>query len=235
MTRTQSRNLIIQSLSQDDEQALRPWIHPARFERGTMIMSAGPIAHCLFLEDGLASLLFAPDGASPVEVGMVGAEGMLGLSVVLDSDTMFHTALAVSDVGASAIDCRKLLDLIHSHPGVHQALLKYADQRLNYAMRLAACHLRHDLERRLAGGILNTADRLSLESIAITHRQLSIFLGVTRPSVTLALQALEGEGAIWSKRNAITIRTREKLKSLSCGCHAPSVSYNQRRGNGVYA
>ena len=51
--------------------------------------------------------------------------------------------------------------------------------------------------------------------IALTHDFLSIMLAVRRPSVTIALHALEGSHLIVSERGLITVRDRAGLESFA--------------------
>jgi DNA-binding FadR family transcriptional regulator len=54
----------------------------------------------------------------------------------------------------------------------------------------------------------------------MTHEFLSVMLGVRRPGVTIALQALERENLIAHRRGIITILDREALKARSNGAYA---------------
>ena len=56
----------------------------------------------------------------------------------------------------------------------------------------------------------------------ITHDFLSMMLGVRRPGVTLALQALEGGGLIWVGRGRITVLDRTKLEEVADDAYGPA-------------
>jgi DNA-binding GntR family transcriptional regulator len=55
--------------------------------------------------------------------------------------------------------------------------------------------------------------------VRITHDTLAEFLGVHRPSVTYALQALAADGAIALERRSIIVRDRAALMAHACECY----------------
>ncbi len=213
-------NRLLQSLSGAESAALLPRLNPVAFRPGSLLVRKGQIDACLFIERGVASILLRPQGHDPVEVGIVGNEGLIGLSAVLGSDTVTYQVVTLSGCDALAISPGELRGVIEQQPGIERVLLRYANSRLVQAMQLAACHLHHHLERRLAGWIMAMSDLMQSLQIVVTHKQLALLLGVTRQSVTGALQILEGQQAIWSKRSTVIIRERSVLRQISCGCHA---------------
>jgi CRP-like cAMP-binding protein len=68
-------------------------------------------------------------------------------------------------------------------------------------------------------------DRIDERELPLTHEFLSMMLGVTRPSVTVAMQLLEQKGLIERQRGSIVIIGRKALEKLSNGTYAPAV-YN---------
>ncbi len=64
-------------------------------------------------------------------------------------------------------------------------------------------------------------DRLDGGELPLTHEFLAMMLGVRRPGVTLALQELERQGAIATKRGTISLIDREGLEKLSNGTYVP--------------
>ena len=60
-------------------------------------------------------------------------------------------------------------------------------------------------------------DRLDGRELPLTHNLLAIMLGVRRPAVSVAVQALERKGLIRAGRRVITVRDRKGLMAASCG------------------
>ena len=65
------------------------------------------------------------------------------------------------------------------------------------------------------------ADRIDGRKLPLAHKFLAIMLGVHRPSVTVALQALERKGLIRAGREVITITDRQGLVRMSNGAYLP--------------
>jgi CRP-like cAMP-binding protein len=74
---------------------------------------------------------------------------------------------------------------------------------------------------RLARWLLMADDRIDGGELPLTHKLLAIMLGVPRPSVTLAIHALERQGLISAKRGVITIIDRKGLLKLADGTYLP--------------
>ncbi|WP_352486298.1 helix-turn-helix domain-containing protein [Mesorhizobium sp. M0051] len=74
-------------------------------------------------------------------------------------------------------------------------------------------------------------DRIIGDEIAITHDFLAVMLGVRRPGVTIALQLLEGDGLIKSRRDEVTVRDREGLIAAAGGFYGePEAEYARLLG-----
>jgi hypothetical protein len=99
------------------------------------------------------------------------------------------------------------------------ALLIYANLSIAVLAQLTACHCLHRIEQRLSRCVLQLQDVTGGERVRTTHDTLSEFLGVHRPSVTYALQALAADGAISLERRSIIVRDREALLQHACECY----------------
>ncbi len=125
-----------------------------------------------------------------------------------------------------------------TNPALSEALLRYAYRRFNGLIKIAGCYARHGVERRLASCLSATAVLLGSGSIRLAHHQLAAVLGVTRPSMTLALNRLEAREAISTKRNLVEIRSYEQLRAISCGCYGEDTHVNgthAEEGSGQFA
>ncbi|MFY9904490.1 MAG: cyclic nucleotide-binding domain-containing protein [Terriglobales bacterium] len=77
-------NLILLSLPDDEYSQLRPFLEPVDLPQYDILHAPGEkIDFAYFLNGGMASLVaLSPDGRS-VEVGIVGKEGMVGMSLTM--------------------------------------------------------------------------------------------------------------------------------------------------------
>jgi signal transduction histidine kinase len=77
----------------------------------------------------------------------------------------------------------------------------------------------HPVEARLARWLLAIHDRIDGNTFVVPQELIADMLGVHRPTVSLALQRLEDQGAITRCGRAIVIANRAALESRSCECH----------------
>jgi CRP-like cAMP-binding protein len=88
-------------------------------------------------------------------------------------------------------------------------------------MRTAAvANGRSKIEERLARWLLMADDRVDGD-IPLTQEFLAMMLGVRRPGITVAFQALERKGVIARMRGHVAILDREALEMLSNGTYLP--------------
>ena len=92
---------------------------------------------------------------------------------------------------------------------LHRSLLRYAHAFLVQTGQTALANGRSKNTERLARWLLMADDRIDGGELPLTHKFLSIMLGVQRPGVTVAVQALEHDGLISAKRGVITIVDRK--------------------------
>ena len=96
--------------------------------------------------------------------------------------------------------------------GALQRLLLRFSQALILQTEQSAVDHRQSIEQQLCRFLLMSQDRLSSDSLPMTHELLASMLGVRRESVTQAAQMLQAEGAIQYRRGHITVVNREIME-----------------------
>ena len=100
-------------------------------------------------------------------------------------------------------------------------MLSYAFSFYLQIAQTALSHRKNTTQERLARWVLMADDRLDGAALPLTHKLLSIMLGVHRPGATVAVQALERQGLITAGRGTITIVDRPALQKLCKGTYLP--------------
>ena len=217
---TQS-NLILSRLSGADLRLLQPHLEPVDLPLRKVLERRGkPIKAIYFPDSGFASVVANGD-SRPIEVGLIGREGMTGLAVVLGSDRNFNEVYMQAPGQGHCIRANELRKAIDKSVTLHRSLLLFAHAFLEQATRTAVAN-GSKIEERLARWLLMADDRLDGPELPLTHEFLAMMLGVRRPGVTIAVQELEREGVIARKRGRIVITDRKALKKLSNGTYAPA-------------
>jgi hypothetical protein len=95
---------------------------------------------------------------------------------------------------------------------------KYIHAFSALAMQSAACNALHALNERFARWLLLSHDRVG-DDLPLTHEFLSLMLGASRPSVSVAALALQEAGLIRYRQGHIRVLNRPGLEAASCECY----------------
>jgi CRP-like cAMP-binding protein len=174
-----------------------------------------------FLESGFASVVADGPGKRGIEVGIIGREGMTGLSVLLGHDRSAHETYVQVAGRGQRLSAARLRSAMSQTARLHRSLLRTAHAFLLQIAQTVVANGRGKNQERLARWLLLGADRIDGNELPITHKFLALMLGVQRPEVTVAVQALERKGLIKAGREVITITDRKRLVEMSNGTYLP--------------
>ena len=212
-----TRNRLLQALSPDDLALLQPVETVDLPVRTSLEKMDEQFDHAHFIEEGVASIVLDNTG-KPVEVGLAGNEGMVGLGLLAaDRVSPFDAYMQVGGSG-TRVPADRLMAACQASPSLRGLLLRYSRAFSIQIAATASANGRAKLDERLARWLLMVGDRTGT-TFQITHEFISIMLGVRRSGVTLAIATLEGKGLIRAARGSITILDREGLIEESAGCY----------------
>lgn len=230
MTRGQVANRLLGSLSAEDRDVVLGRSELVGLHSGETLTNVGEtIGRVHFLESGFVSVIASEGERDQVEIGLIGREGMAGVSVALGcAEAPFRTIVQASGTAYqfTSADFRQLcLDV----PSLQRVTLAFSQSFTRQVADTGRANARHTIESRLARWLLMAHDRLDDDDLSITHETLSRMLGVRRPGVTVSLHILEGERMIKATRGKIRILDRAKLDAAAKGsyslpAHASQVS-----------
>jgi CRP-like cAMP-binding protein len=186
-------------------------------------------AQVYFPRGGVVSLLIATRGGRVVEVGLVGSEGMVGISLALGVVTSPVKALVQVKGTAFRISSSRFSGILSKDHGWARILRRYANASMVTAMRSASCNSKHALKSRLARLLSVLRDRVAADMLTLTHTALAGMLGVRRVSVSDAAAELQRQALIHYSRGRITILDRAGLRASACSCYAALRSDISRR------
>jgi hypothetical protein len=150
---------------------------------------------------------------------MVGRDGMLGPTTALANPPSHNESIVQLPGGSSRMSVRLYKEVFAQSAGLRSLAARYSEAMTVQAQQGAACNASHDIPARLARWLLRANDLMDDDVLPFTQEFLGHMLGVRRPSVTTAEQALEAAGLIEQSRRRIKIINRDGLRAASCECY----------------
>jgi CRP-like cAMP-binding protein len=179
-----------------------------------------PIHTVYFPETAVICQMTVMLNGDTLETATVGMEGASWISASIGAPSMPCETIVAIGGDAYALDIDDLDREMKENARFRDVLTQYSHALLIHSMRMTGCTGLHTLEQRCARWILETLDRVSADRFAITHEFLAMLLGVSRPSVSLVIEAFVGRGMLRVERGLILISNRDGLHETSCDCYA---------------
>ena len=216
------RNRLLKALSPEDYALLQPHLELVATElRQSLIKPHQPVQHLYFPEAGFSSITTS-GSEHRVEVGIIGREGVVGaIPLLLGSDRTPHDYFVQGAGEMLRIETQALCAAMGQSASLHKLLARSIQVQFVQTAQTAFANATYTLDIRLARWLLMCRDRLDGDDLQITHEFLSMMLGTTRSSTTLAVQALEGHRLIRARRGKITILDRKTMEAVADDSYGP--------------
>ncbi len=214
-------NLLLASMPDTETRRLIAHCEVVELSCGQVLCEQGDrIRYVYFPTEGFISLISCMGGTSNLEVGLVGVEGMLGVSLILGVHIAPLRALVQGAGWALRMDAGRLAGELDQSPRLRQELQRYLYVLMSQLAQMAACTRFHQVEPRLARWLLMTGDRAGSNEFYLTQEFIAQMLGVRRVGITHAASALQRRRLISYTRGRMTIVDRRGLEASACECYA---------------
>ena len=220
MLRRTIANRILSSLSPEDYARILPDLKavPLKF-RVSLHEPGDKMPYVYFPNTGIISMLTVMQDGTAVEIATIGNEGMVDLFVFLGVEESDSRLLVQVPGTALRMESARFREHVEQIPALRTLLGYYAIALFALAAQSAACNRMHPMVKRCARWLLMTHDRVDAPEFPMTHNFLSEMLGVRRPSVSVAAEALQAAGLITYHRGKVTVLDRPGLEAASCECY----------------
>lgn len=213
-------NTLLASLPRYEREQFLSACEPFEMQSGATLCDVDtPYQHAYFPTSGLISLVSVLSDHSPLEMALVGQDGMLGATLVLGIGTVPIRAVVHAPGIALRITAARLQRRLRDSPALRKILNRYLYLRLVELSLVGGCIRYHRIEQRLARALLLADDREQDGQFYMTHGYLADVLGVRRSSITIAAGDLQDRELISYTRGSITILDRSGLEGMSCECY----------------
>ncbi|MBD0326619.1 MAG: Crp/Fnr family transcriptional regulator, partial [Pyrinomonadaceae bacterium] len=173
MTQAANENRILGALKPEEYERIASHLEPVSLSLSQVLFRTDDhLRHVYFPTSAIVSLLTDLSDGSGMEVGLVGREGMVGISAILGgSETKVATVQA--DGMALRIKADKLQEEFRRGGALQNALLRYTHALIAQISQSVVCNCRHEVEGRLGRWLLMYHDRLERDEFELTHEFMS--------------------------------------------------------------
>jgi CRP-like cAMP-binding protein len=220
IARPHGRNAILERLSPTNYRRILPHLKQVSLTFGEKLYEPGRrVNQVYFPENALVSVLTLVDGRLPLEVRLIGYEGLLGTSVALGAPVSALRAVVQGSGTAQSMTSQAFLSEFGRDGAPHRDVLLYVNALMAQLSQTAACNRFHVVQARLARWLLMASDRVRSDRFPMTQEFLSYMLGVRRVGVSNAARVLMKRGLIAYSRGRIAILERAGLEEAACSCY----------------
>lgn len=213
-------NRILRGLRPQDRARILPRLSFVEWERGEIIHeTSAPQRYAYFPVDALASIVLVLQDGHSCEVAVVGNDGLLGMSIVTQGQSMPGYSIVQVAGSAYRLKASVLRDCFSRSESLRALLLRYAQVFLAQIGQSVSCNRYHTIYQQLARWLLTAADHLPHNQLELTQEQIAHSLGVRREGVTEAAGRLQKAGLIDYRRGRINVLDREGLENVCCECY----------------
>jgi CRP-like cAMP-binding protein len=216
-----SANRILGSLPSDELASLASHLKETALKAGTVLQEDGvEIDNIYFPTAGMISVLIATSSGDLIETALVGKEGVLNSFAGIGVRQGFNRAIMQVSGSAFRIETAAFVKALQTSPKLRSSIDRYHAFLLVQSQQTAACNLLHPIESRLCRWLSQVRDRVETNSFDLTQEFVAQMLGVSRPTVNLALSQLKAGNLIQTHRRAIEIVDVEGMEAAACECYA---------------
>jgi CRP-like cAMP-binding protein len=221
------QNHILAALPAEEYQRLLPHLETVDLHHGQVLYEMDDvIEHLYFPFYAMISMVTQMADGKIVEVGIVGNDGMSGVSALMGQPTSYERALVQIPNGGVRATIAAVRHEFEKGQVLQKVLLHYATGLMRQVSQTAACNTSHTAEERLSRWLLMCHDRAQSPHLDLTQEFIAEMLGTRRGTVNAAAITLQSAGLIKYNRGQITIVDRLGLEAFSCECYEMLSSRN---------
>ena len=229
------KNYLLAALSEEDFERVKSTLEFVFFKLGDVLYeSGGEMDYVYFPTTAIVSLLYIMENGATAEIGVIGNDGVVGVSLFMGGETTTSRAIIQSAGDAVRMKSKDLKAEFARGERFQQLMLRYTQALMTQISQTAVCNRLHPIEQQLCRWLLLSHDRLNSDKLVMTHDLISNMLGVRREGVTLAAQKLAERKLITNVRGTMTVIDRQGLEVAVCECYkVVNVEYNRLLGRGM--
>lgn len=214
-------NLLIQALTSAERSRLEPHFQQVEVKlKQSLTEPEQPITYVYFPINSVVSIIQTMSDGSSVESGIIGREGMVGLQAWLGQTHASVRSFVQAPGGALRMRRDVFVsEVVNVQSPWNTSIANYIDAYITLTSITAACNRIHQVNERLCRWLKMTQNRVGTDSFPMRQEFLAYMLGVHRPSVSIAANALKKAGLIRYERGILTVLDSKGLEDGCCECY----------------
>ena len=213
-------NQLLAALPAEEWRRWEPLLEAVEMPLGQVLYEPGDtLSHVYFPTTAIVSLLYVMENGASAEIGVVGYEGIVGISIFMGGDSTPSRAVVQSAGLGYRIPAPTIRKDFSRAPVLH-LLLRYTQALITQMAQTAVCNRHHTLHQQLCRWLLLSLDRLGGDELVMTQELIANMLGVRREGVTEGALKLQTAGYIRYSRGRIKVLDRKGLEAATCECYA---------------
>ncbi len=214
------QNYLLAAMPPVEYLRLLPHLELTPMKLGAVLYEPGMrFLHAHFPIDCIVSLLYMCRVGTTDEIGVVGQDGMVGVSLLLDGEGTPKRAIVRNAGWAYRLPANLLKESFNQNVQMQDLLLRYTQALLTQMAQIAVCSRHHTVEHQLCRWLLMSFDRLQSNVLVVTHELIATMLGVRRERIAEAAGKLQARGLIEYSRGCLKMVNRSGLEKRSCECY----------------
>jgi CRP-like cAMP-binding protein len=178
-----------------------------------------PIRALTIPTSGIVSFVVELSTGDGVEAGMMGNDGIVGASAVLNDTMALNTAVVQMSGAGLTLDVGIARKIAEASECFRRAVYRHEQVLFLQSQQSIACIAKHPLEARLCRWLLRCRDLAESEKLSLTQEFLAQMLGVQRSTLSVTAHRLQAAGLIEYSRGNIRILNLEGMKESACECY----------------
>jgi len=212
-------NWLLAGLPREEYERLAPHLNTVSLSLGEILFRPDDRIHDVhFPTTSAVSLLTDLEDGTGMEVGLVGREGIVGISAILGGSETKVATVQASGI-SHKLQAVKLHEEFNRGGALQRALLRYTHALMAQISQTVVCNARHHVEGRLARWLLMFQDRVGADEFELTHEFMANMLGVRRASISEIADKLQEMELIHYHHGHFTILDRQGLEEFTCECY----------------
>lgn len=218
--RGNTRNRLLDALYPEEYERIARKFEPVEIELSQVLFRPGErTEYVYFPVESIISLMTELEDGSGVETGLVGREGMAGISTLYGVERESKVATVQRTGTALRMGSSDLREELAHGGQLERLLLEYAHALMSEISQSVVCNVYHKIDVRLVRWLLMFQERAEAEEFELTHEFMANMLGVTRSSVGEAVRKLQEMGIVSYDRGHFRIVNRMALGQMACECY----------------